>query len=119
MSDNKETIETIREMAKLSVLSNKINPIQEKNMKMFPLVFFNGVKSVTIDYDLSYKKTVDDEPVSAKPSVSYSIDLDETQANDFLDRRFEALETSIRNLFFKDTSIEVYFNGKIVYKSKK
>lgn len=117
MSD-KEVMEKIREMAKLTIMSSRINEIQEQNLKMYPLVFFEGVKSVKIEYDFSHKKTVNDEPVIANSLISYYVELDESK-NDHLPTRFLMLEGSVRNLFWKDTTVEIYFNDKIVYKSKK
>lgn len=109
----------LKEMATLTLLSNQINEIQMKNMKMFPLVFFNGVKSVKIDYDLAHKKMSGDEPVSNNSIVSYFLDLDETQDNSLLDKRFAHIEGAIRGLFWSDVIVEVYFNKRIVFKSVK
>jgi hypothetical protein len=119
LSDTNKLEEQVREMAMLTVLSNKINPIQEKNLKMYPLVYFNGVKSVKIEYDLTHKKTTDDEPVINNSVVSYYLEIDEKQENNSLEVRFQHLENSVRNLFWKDVSVEVFFNDRIVFKSKK
>ena len=122
MSDPKplgETHAKLREMANLAIFSNKITEFHEKNMKMYPLVYFNGVSSVKIDYDLSHTKTVGDVPVSSQSMVSYYLEIDETQDNSHLDNRFIALEKSVRTLFWKDVVVEVFFNNRIVYKSKK
>lgn len=116
MSDS-DIKQQIREMATLTILSNRINPIQEKNLKMYPLVFFDGVKSVRIEYDLQHKKTTNDEPVINSSLISYYLEID--GHNSHLDSRFDALEKSVRNLFWNDLSVEVYFNDKIVFKSKK
>lgn len=109
----------LKEMATLTLLSNQINEIQMKNMKMFPLVFFNGVKSVKIDYDLAHKKMSGDDPVENNSAVSYFLDIDETKDNGFLDKRFAHLEAAIRGLFWNDIKVEVYFNKRIVFKSVK
>lgn len=112
------TKDKIREMAKLAIFSNRISEFHEKNLKMYPLVFFNGVKEAKLDYDLERKKTTQDEPEIVNSMVSYYLDLDESQ-NDLLDKRFEALETSVRGLLWNDITVEVYFNDRIVFKSKK
>ena len=44
----------LKELAQLSMLANRISEIQEKNLKLFPFVFFEGLKEVTIDYDLGH-----------------------------------------------------------------
>lgn len=120
MSNENDQIEqTIREMAKLTMLSNKINEIQEKNLKMFPLVFFNGVRKVVIDYDLTVNKTLDDTPATTNSWVHYDLTIDETQENPKLDFRFEHLEKNVRNLFWNNVKIKVLFNDRIVFESKK
>lgn len=108
--------EYIKEMARLAILSNKITEFHEKNLKMFPLVFFNDVKEAKLNYDLRRQKTVEDEPDFCNSRVTYNLSLDES-TNDHLPKRFEALETSVRGLFWNDIVVEIFFNGKIVFKS--
>jgi hypothetical protein len=128
-------------MAKLSILENKLNDIQLKNLKMFPLIFFNGVSQAEIEYDLSISKPSvdfdiehekvlnDKEPnkLDAKYSfdrpthksmVEYKLTIDENQINDFLDNRFLALEKAVRSLFWKEVRIIILFNDKKVYETK-
>lgn len=110
--------EILKEMAQLTALSGRISSIQIHNLKMFPLVFFDAVETVKIDYDLAPMKTVEDEPVKNNLLVAYYLTLDETKNQD-LDKRFMALEQSVRNLFWTDTKVEIYFNDQIKYKSIK
>ena len=103
-------------MAQLSVLSNRISEIQEKNLKMYPFVFFNDVKSVRIEFDLS---KVDDNGLMnhADHHVTYLLDvLEGSNAN--LDRRMAAIEASTRSLFWNDLKVRVVINGKLAYESK-
>lgn len=116
---NIEDIEAkVREMANLTVLSNKINEIQEKNLKMFGLVYFNGVASVKIDYDLANLKTDEDKAPLHSNYVNYHLTIDETQDNSKLDIRFGYLERSVRNLFWNDIAVKLFFNNKQVFRSK-
>lgn len=127
------TQEQIREMAKLTLLTNKMNPIQEKNLKMFPLVFFNGVTSAKIDFDLSN----DQMAVSSEENkldleityqfnkaetrhlrVSYHLEIDETADNNSIDARYSAITQAVRNLFFKETKVQVFIGQKLTYESK-
>lgn len=128
LSEDKKTEETIREMAKLSVLTDKITDVHEKNMKMYPFVFFEGVTKAEISYNLSNDATfvtdgqkagdIGVAPIKTKHMrISYYLTLDE-RMNGALPKRFKALEDSVRNLFWKQLTVEVYFNGKQVYKSK-
>lgn len=119
MSDQNYSIEKIKEMARLAVLTNKINDVQLLNLKNYPFIAFDGVKEVKIEYDFSYQKTVKDEPVMHNPLVQYYLTLDEARNQEALSLRFEAVEKWVRNLFWKDVLVEIYFNDKIVFKSKK
>lgn len=121
------TPELLSEMARLTALSGRISDVQARNLQMFPLVFFNDVKEVRIDYDLSHKSDVledtDGKLIINAPTrnnyVAYYLELDETKNTELLDQRYLALERSVRTLFWTDISVEIFFNGKIMYKSKK
>lgn len=125
------TQETIREMARLSILSNRISDVQEKNLKLYPFIFFDGIKNISIDYDFSTNVNVDTEKDNKKAEIlykiknvdtskfriSYHIELDQT-TYDNLDKRFNALEQAVRSLFWNNVRVEVFFNNKEMYKSK-
>ena len=121
------TLSLLSEMAALTALSGRINEVQERNLKMFPLVFFNDVLECRVDYDLSHKSDVVEDELTNKliinaPTrncyVAYYLTLDEA-ANTDLDKRYMALEKSVRTLFWSDVVVEVYMNGQIKYKSMK
>lgn len=131
MSDIKITPQILKEMAALSLFSNQINEIQEKNLKMFPLVFFNGVNSAVIEYDLSKVSSVETKENKEEKTISYTIKKPETKhflisyhlsinedaLNDHLEKRYEALVNSVRNLLWKEIGIKIYFNGKLKHES--
>lgn len=122
------TKELLNEMAKLTTMSNRISTVQEKNMKMFGLVFFNGVKAedLQIKYDLSHKADIIEDEINNKLIINtptrnsyvayYYSDIDES-VNPEIEKRYLALEKSVRTLFWNDVKVEVYFNNKIKYKS--
>lgn len=133
LSDQIDPREMLKKMAQLSITTNQINEIQQKNLKMYPFVFFNGVKSVSIEYDLTNQSKVNydtdpktmeivykfDKPIVDNFKVLYDLKIDETQDNPHMEKRFDALEKSIATLFWNGIPIEVKFNGKSVYTSKK
>lgn len=116
MSD--DTRKHLKEMAQLSLLANRISEIQEKNLKMFPFVFFDKVKAVKIEYDLGHGVDDKTKEVNHKSFVSYYLTLDEIANELNLNTRLLAIETSVRELFWKDIVVQVYFNRKLVYESK-
>jgi hypothetical protein len=126
-SSDDNAANVVKDMAKLVLVSGKITPMHEKNMKMYPLIYFDGVKEVKIEYDLSHEADalVDKEnnlTINAPKRnniVSYYLTMYPGTVNNQMDKRFAALEASIKTLFWKDLMIEVIIDGKPVYKSKK
>ena len=128
MSSNEQII---KEMANLTLLSGQINALQEKNLKMFPLVMFDGISSVEIEYDLMPEPKVEYEQNKTtmetkfsvenrhQPKVQYRVKIDESKENLNIDKRFKALEQAVRTLFWPDTKVVIYFNDKIVFESGK
>ena|ERR1035437_3110726 len=130
--EEKESQSKVRDMAKLSILAGRISDVQEKNLKMYPLIFFEGVKTAVIDYDFSSESLVTTEENKKDMTLkynmkgvetrhfkaSYYLDLYEGAQNNNLEKRFAALENAVRTLFWKDTKVEVYFNNKKVYPSE-
>jgi hypothetical protein len=118
LSDDKELEKQIREAAQLTILANKISEVQEKNMKMLPLIFFNGVKRVQIDYDLHVDRSEEAFKNPHKHFVTYRMAVDETEENNRMDFRCEHLERGIWNLFWPKIKVQIYFNDKLVFESK-
>jgi hypothetical protein len=99
----------VKDMAYLTMLSNRLNPIQEKNMKMYPHVFFDGVKSAVITYDLECR------PDSSEPKrdtwVKYEIAIDPKTKIDHREKRILALQQAIQTLFWSDVRVDVILSG--------
>lgn len=132
-SDENEIKDTLKKMAQFSISTNKINNIQEKNLQYFPFVFFNGVKSARIEYDLINHSSVDydtdpktfeityrfNKPKTDNFKIIYDLDMEPWAVNDHLEKRFDALEKAIATLLWKGIPIEVRFNDKKVYPGEK
>jgi len=104
-----DTESKVRELAKLSILTNRISEVHEKNLKAYPFIFFNGVKEASVEYDLERGEG---------NQVSLSLLLNNGADNPFMEKRFEALDTSIKNLFWKEVTVSVKIDGKEVFNSK-
>lgn len=115
MSDIKRKLQ---EMAQLTLLSNRISEIQENNLKKFPFVFFEKVGEAQIEYDLGHGTNETAREINHKSSVTYHLMLDKQSNDNFLNKRFAALENGVRSLFWKDVKVSVYFNGQLMYESK-
>ena len=113
MSDLKQRL---KERAQLAVFSNRISDFHVENLKKFPFVFFDNVKSVNIDYDFGHAVDETKKEVQHGSRVAYHFTGSIEGEN--MDKRFQALEAAVRNLFWRDVKVEVYFNGKKQYESK-
>lgn len=117
----------VKGMAALVVSSNRLSEFHEKNLKMFPFVFFERVDAVKIDYDVSVEHNVDlsksNDITIKKPFkncyVAYYLTINEEANKNQLQRRFETLENSVRDLLWKNMAVKIFFNDKIVFESKK
>jgi hypothetical protein len=130
LSDPKEI--KVKDMARLSILEDKLNDIQVHNLRMFPLIFFNGVTEARIEYDFKHERSVVEYEKDVKKleikykfhkpdtdhSIAYHISLDEKQDNSHLEKRFFAIEKAVRDLLWKNITVSVFFNEKLVYESK-
>ena len=102
-------LNNLKDMTKLGAFFGRISEVHVKNMQSFPWIFFNDLKEVKLDYNIATKK--EDSSI-----VSYDLQID--GENDNLSKRYEALESAIRGLFWKEVKIEVKINGQEVYKSE-
>lgn len=117
----------VKGMAALVVSSNRLSEFHEKNLKMFPFVFFDQVSEVKIDYDVSVEHNVDVDKKNnitiKKPFkncyVAYYLAINEDANKHQLARRFETLENSVRDLLWKNLAVKIFFNDKLVFESKK
>jgi hypothetical protein len=103
-----QTRAQIREMARLTMLSNRLNPIQQKNLEVYPYIFFEGVKKGTIVFDLECRPDPQDQK---KTYVNYTIEIDPEVAVTFEERRREALRTAVRTLFWSNVEVGIEIKG--------
>jgi hypothetical protein len=96
----------VRELAQLSILSNRISEVHEKNLRAYPFIFFNGIKEANVDYELER---------GSKNHVKFNLSLNSGADNPNLEKRFEALDKSVKNLFWKEVTISIALDGKDVY----
>lgn len=115
-------------MAVLTMKSGRINEIQEKNLKIYPFLYFDGVIKVEIDFDLTTRDDIMEDEENNKliiktpfrnHFVAYYLTVDKEKINSNIEKRFTYLERSVRDIFWNDIIIEVYINGTIKYKSQK
>lgn len=101
---------SIQELNKLIMFSGKISEIHVKNLQSFPFIFFNGLVEAKLDYSVSTGNS------DSQTIFNYDLTID--GENDNMDKRYKALESAIRNLFWKEAKVKVMINGLEVYKSE-
>lgn len=99
---------SIQDLNKLVMFSGRLSEVHIKNMKSFPWIFFNDLKEFKLDYSIGTKR-------GETSLVVYDLSIDTDVDN--LDKRAKALESAVRSLFWKETSIALSINGHEVYQS--
>lgn len=103
---------SLGDLTKLMLFFGRVPEVHLKNLKNFAFIYFNGHKeSPKLDYSVATKKE-DGDTV-----FSYDLTLN-MELNDLMDKRYAALETAVRTLFWKEAKIKVSINGEEVYKSE-
>lgn len=115
-SDEK-VLDMIKEMAHMTIFFNRISSLQAKNLQQYPFVFFNGLNHADIEYDFESINQGESPTVGAS-YVHYSLYLDIFAENENIEYRCQSLERAVRELFWKEVSVEIYINEKLAYKSK-
>ena len=101
----------IGDLTKLMLFFGKVSEVHIRNLQSYPYIFFNELKECKLDYSIA---TVDK---SEPTTFSYDLILN-LESNDRLEKRYSALESAVRKLFWKEAQIKVSINGKEVYKSE-
>jgi hypothetical protein len=102
---------SLKDLTKLGVFFGRIPETHIENLKAFPFIYFNKLTEAKLDYSV---ETID-KTKSTLFCYDLTLDLDE---NNFLDKRYKALEDAVRLLFWKDIKIIIRINDEEVYKSE-
>lgn len=107
MSDNTTPL---GDLTKLMLFFGKVSEVHLKNLQSFPFIYFNGLTEAKLDYSIA--TTDKNEATTFIYDLSLSL-----ESNDMLDKRYKALESAVRGLFWKEAGIQIKINGEEVYKS--
>lgn len=93
--------EKLDEMAKLVILSGRISEFHIKNLQRYPMVFFDAVKSVNIEYDL--------EPRGSAHYVHYYLEFQKGHRFKNKIDRLKHLERSVKSITgWADPEVKVF-----------
>jgi hypothetical protein len=98
------------DLTKLMLFFGRVPETHIKSLEGYPFMFFNEVEAAGLNYSVATKNNED-------TIFIYDLLLN-PEANDHLDKRYKALESAIRSLFWKEAKVQVQINGKEVYKSE-
>lgn len=101
----------VGDLTKLMVFFGRVPETHIKALKEYPWIFFNDLSEAKLDYSI---ETTDKTKVT---TFSYDLTVS-LENNDHLNKRYKALESAIRALFWKDVLVEIKINGQEVYKSE-
>lgn len=114
----KETVEKMLEdMRKITMLTGEISSIHMENLKKWPYVAFNSViENIEIEYDLTKQKTQD----LGEGSIVFNISNQSSSCEDFKNQdsfntRCEIITSWVRDMFWPEIKVEIFFNSKKVY----
>lgn len=99
------------DLTKLMLFFGRIPETHLKSLESYPFIFFNDLKEAKLDYSVATKDK------NGETIFSYALSLN-LESNDHLDKRYTALESAVRNLFWKEAKIKIAVNGQEVYKSE-
>lgn len=102
---------SLQDLTKLVMFSGRLSSVHIKNLEAFPFIYFNDLNEAKLDY--SIETTDKKQPTT----FSYNLAL-ALESNDHLDKRYKALETAVRALFWKEVKVSITINGLEVYKSE-
>lgn len=91
------------------MFSGRLSEVHVKNLQSFPWIFFNDLKEAKLDYDIATTK-------EGSSLICYDLVLD--KENDSLSKRYLALESAVKALFWKEIKVKISINSKEVYKSE-
>lgn len=99
---------SLKDLTSLGVFSGRISEVHMMNLKNFPWIFFDGLKEVSITYDVEQMK-------ENKGTIQYDLTLDAD--NDHIQERCLAVEAAVRSLFWKEMKVVISISKTEVFKS--
>ena len=92
-------------MRKLTLITGQLSEVQIKNLKMYPLIYFDDVKEVTMSYDIVT------DPAAALPGkgsqILYEIEFNEDANPSMIDKRMMALRSSVQFILWSNVTVVV------------
>jgi hypothetical protein len=103
----------LEEHRKMVVMTGNISEFQELQLKQWPYVIFDKdcLDNVYINYDFTKKNDHNEEELHAG-WVTYDFNFKKDPPEEHLDKKINALIGWTKNMFWKDTKVEIKKKGK-------
>ncbi|MEM4601887.1 MAG: hypothetical protein QW808_03195 [Desulfurococcaceae archaeon] len=105
-SSKPNMIQLLEDLKKGVILSGRLSELHYNNLKMYPFIFFDGLKKCEMILNINT------DPNTSAPSViSYILFFNKKKRNDNMKVRCDALKQSVKTLLWDDVQVEVYVNS--------
>lgn len=105
------TREIIEDMKNITMLTGEISSVHLVNLKKWPHIVFNNITGLEIKYDLTKDRTKE----TGEGFVEFYVEIENEEIEDF-DKRCSFLAMWVRDMFWSEIRVSVFFNGKEKYK---
>ena len=114
MNNTKEILDDLRN---ITMLTGELASVHEESLRNWPYVLFDDIKGVEIKYDLTKEYTKE----TGEGYVDYYIDFvtDEVAKRPLEenDKKLDILTSWVRDMFWKEIKVIVYFNSEKFYEN--
>lgn len=103
--NGKEAAAALDDLKKGVMLTGRLSEVHVKNLKNYPFIFFEELKSVEMSYNI-----VTDPTVSAPGTgsfVRYKLDVDVEKNLSYMEKRLQALKGSVQTLLWPSVQVIV------------
>lgn len=111
MEKDKSQINIVDSHRNMLMVSKNLSEFQIQNMKQWPFVFLNGVKSVKVNWNF-IKKNEEDQDEFYPGEITYEIEMESASDID-INVGLLHLDTSSKLMFWSDTIVKFKVNGKL------
>lgn len=100
---------SIQDLTKMALFSGRLSEVHLENLRRFPFIFFNGLKQAKLEHDIHTTKEF-------PSTISYDLTIE--GENDQLEKRYSALESAVRSIFWKEMVVKISIDNVEVFKSE-
>jgi hypothetical protein len=101
----KNAQDLLKDLNKGVILTGRLSEVHVKNLQNYPFIFFEGVESVEISYNIIT------DPNQSLPGVGsvvrFKIKMDKEKNQSIMEKRLDALKNSVKHILWPSVSVIV------------